>query len=285
MSQYNNLTTLFACFLLTSCISVSQPTTKVDYEQVASNVPYSKVRALSFRKPDKQIFYGTDSLQYGHLWKATPTGNRPLVVFIHGGCWLNAFDMGHTYAFSTALSQQGYDVWSLEYRRSGDVGGGWPGTFNDIMAGIQYYKNLPLDAVEDRGILMIGHSAGGHLALLAASQLNGKASNLTATVGLAAISDLATYSKGSNSCQSATSQFMGGPYDLLPDDYQQATIVNKSLPNNIILMQGKKDKIVGVEQSQLTDAEAILLDEAGHFDWIHPGSAAFKKLMEVIERF
>ena len=80
--------------------------------------------------------YAGQPQQYGELWLPEGIGPFPVVVFVHGGCWLNAFDITHTHAASTALAQAGYAVWSLEYRRVGDPGGGWPGTFDDISLGV-----------------------------------------------------------------------------------------------------------------------------------------------------
>ncbi|AGH46129.1 alpha/beta hydrolase family protein [Paraglaciecola psychrophila] len=61
---------------------------------------------------------------------------NPLVILIHGGCWLRAYDIQHTFALNIGLAQAGFNVWSLEYRRSGDIGGGWPSSYDDVKAGI-----------------------------------------------------------------------------------------------------------------------------------------------------
>ena len=58
--------------------------------------------------------------------------DAPLVILIHGGCWLNSFDVNHSRPLATALNHAGFAVLSLEYRRTGDPGGGWPSTLEDI---------------------------------------------------------------------------------------------------------------------------------------------------------
>ena len=72
------------------------------------------------------------------------SANAPLVILIHGGCWLNSFDVNHSRPLATALSQAGFAVWSLEYRRTGDPGGGWPGTLEDIQLALTQLERFPL---------------------------------------------------------------------------------------------------------------------------------------------
>jgi len=74
-----------------------------------------------------------------HLLWLPAEGNKKqnnLVVFIHGGCWLNAYDIKHSYALATALAQEGYAVWSLEYRRAA-MRWWMAGSFDDILSGIK----------------------------------------------------------------------------------------------------------------------------------------------------
>ena len=105
------------------------------YETVAGDVEFSQVLALGWRDSDEKIFYGSDSFQFGELWlPGSALPSKGLIVFVHGGCWLNEFDITHTYPLSSALADAGYTVWSLEYRRIGDEDGGWPGTYEDIQA-------------------------------------------------------------------------------------------------------------------------------------------------------
>ncbi|MEP1445618.1 MAG: alpha/beta hydrolase [Paraglaciecola sp.] len=249
----------------------------VQFPKVANNVDYSKVAELSFSAPVEKVSYGVDPLQYALLWRTTSLENaqrKPLVVLIHGGCWLSAYDIQHTFALSTGLAQAGFNVWSLEYRRSGDSGGGWPGTYEDIKAGIfaaAKYNNGEFDLSES---VLVGHSAGGHLALLA----GGVIKRLKGVIGLAAITDIEEYAIGSNSCQQVTKNFMHGMPKEKALDYEMANPSKQALHPNSLILQGGKDAIVpGFELDKL-DSEVIMLDGVGHFDWIHPGSDAFDTL-------
>ncbi len=101
------------------------------------------------------------------------SGNRvPLIVFIHGGCWLAAYNLDHTRGAAAALVHEGYAVWSPEYRRSGDVGGGWPGTFDDVGHAVDFVRTLAarFPRIDTSRVIVMGHSAGGQLALWSATR-------------------------------------------------------------------------------------------------------------------
>lgn len=248
-----------------------------------SDVPYSAVTNLSFTQADHVQAYGDNPLQHGLLW--LPEGENqqpyPLVIFIHGGCWLSAYDITHSQAFTSALAEHGVAVWSVEYRRTGDEGGGWPGTFEDIVAGINHTAQLSQFPVDLNNVSLVGHSAGGHLALLATRQ------NLSVPVkqviGLAAITDINAYAEGDNSCQQATSQFMGGTPAAVKAKYQDANPANHPPTIKTVLLHGSEDTIVPLSQSYLSGADRFVVDGAGHFDWIHPQTPAFKQLIKTIK--
>ena len=114
-----------------------------------------------------RIAYGDGPSQFGDLW-IPQTKSRsllPLVVFFHGGWWKSEYDLGYAGHLCAALKQQGIAVWSVEYRRVGEAGGGWPGTFQDAASGLDFVatlaKQYPLDLSR---VVTMGHSAGGHLA-------------------------------------------------------------------------------------------------------------------------
>ena len=273
---------LVACFILLM-LAFSNDGESGNTE-MKSNVGYHSVIELGFSSANKKLVYGDSDpdLQYGLLWlpdESAATDRAPLVVLIHGGCWLNEFDIQHSFPMSTALAQAGYGVWSLEYRRTGDTGGGWPGSFEDIKQGLAYIPELndfPLDL--DR-VVVIGHSAGGHLALLAGSGFQ----NADAVIGLAAITDIVEYSRGENSCQTATIDFMAGRYEEKPAEYDAANPANISLHDQTILLHGDADNIVPLEQARLPGAATRVIEGAGHFDWIHPGTRAYQVLLTTLE--
>lgn len=268
-------------FLLLFLITPDEAHGDTDME---SNVSYTSVTALDFRPADHNLVYGDDdpALQYGMLWlpaNLPANAHAPLVIFIHGGCWLNAFDIQHSLPSSAALADAGYAVWSIEYRRTGDAGGGWPGTFSDIRQAIAHISQLADYPVDTGQVVIAGHSAGGHLALLAGSELPA----VKAVVGLAAITDIVSYSRGSNSCQKATLEFMGGDYETRPTAYHAANPAEKALHQRSVTLQGDADAIVPPAQAELRAATTKMLDGAGHFDWIHPHTEAFQLLLATLD--
>jgi len=179
------------------------------YNKITAPVSYEAIIELDKDKPYLVENYAESSLQIGQLWLPEELNGDtkiPVIVFIHGGCWLSEYDIKHTEAAVTALKDQGYAVWSIEYRRIGDSGGGWPGTFNDISNAVDHIKKLctryPLDV---NRVILMGHSAGGHLALWAAARSAfhsehplyvSDALNIHTVISLSGITDLITYSKG-----------------------------------------------------------------------------------------
>src|ERR1700722_18532922 len=109
--------------------------------------------------------YGTDPAQFGELWR--PDGPAAgTVVVIHGGFWRARYDLSLGRPLAADLAARGYAAWSLEYRRVLG-GGGWPGTFEDVAAGIDLLATLPVDTSR---VVAVGHSAGGHLSAWAAGR-------------------------------------------------------------------------------------------------------------------
>lgn len=101
----------------------------------------------------------------------------PLLVMLHGGCWMAAADRKHVSFFCQSMAARGVAVWNVEYRRVGQEGGGWPGTFEDVAQAWSYLPGLKAFPVDLRRVVLVGHSAGGQLALWLASQAGGEKGN------------------------------------------------------------------------------------------------------------
>lgn len=250
----------------------------INYAETTAGVSWEQLRRLNYGTPAAMIPYGSDLLQFGLLWLPVNERRPPAqIVFIHGGCWQDTYDVRHSYALSTALAQAGYAVWALEYRRTGDNGGGWPRTYDDIKAGIAHVHPAPEFA--DIPLIVIGHGSGGHLALLAGAEHP----DVKGVIGLAAVTDIIGYAQGDHSCQTATTAFLGGTYDNRREQYHAANPAEKTPHANTVLLHGSADDIVEPSQATLSGARTVLLEEAGHYDWMHPGTEAFNTLMTTIE--
>lgn len=264
------------------------------------------VLALPVSPPDAVISYGPDSLQFGELRlpeaQNTP---HPVVVIIHGGCWLAAYDLHLMDAMATSLSQMGYATWNLEYRRVGDVGGGWPHTFLDVAKGINHLRTIADEhALDLNRVVVIGHSAGGHLALWSAMQDQLPADSeiaisnplpLSGVVSLAGIVDPESYLvREGQSCGSSVDELLGGLPEELPERYRQASPL-KMAPLGIpqILISGREDGIVPLSHvapyykkaKQAGDRIKLKkVKRAGHFEVIAPGSVAWGAVVKAIRR-
>ncbi|WBH15869.1 alpha/beta hydrolase [Sphingomonas radiodurans] len=123
-------------------------------------------------KPFATISYGADPLQVADLRIPSGRGPFPVAIVIHGGCWRNDYDTRAGIAgVADALGKRGFATWNIEYRRIGDPGGGWPGTFQDVAAAEDKLAEIAerYKLVLSR-VILVGHSAGAHLAMWAASR-------------------------------------------------------------------------------------------------------------------
>ncbi|MBV2129864.1 alpha/beta hydrolase family protein [Arsukibacterium indicum] len=266
--------------------------TSVVNQHAINNVSYSSLAALPYNDTSIRLQYGPEPLQYGQLYlppAATLNKRAPLLVFIHGGCWLNAYDISHSRAFSQAVANAGVAVWSVEYRRTGDEGGGWPGTYTDVLQALQYSQQaLSAYAVDSSNIAIAGHSAGGQLALLAAGQayqqlVSESLPSIKGVIGLAAITDMPAYASGTNSCQRAASQFLGGTASEQPQRYQEANPGQQVMHPATLLLHGSADTIVPLEQASNSNMSYQIIADAGHFDWIHPHTRAYKQFIAFLQ--
>jgi len=254
---------------------------RVMYPQVTVPVSYADVTSLTFELPNEKYFYGDNSLQFVEHWRPSSVNaqeNLPVIVFIHGGCWSRGFLIEQSYPLSTALAENGFPVWSIEYRATGDLGGGWPGTYQDIEAAITLIDDKRKELFSQRKLIVLGHSAGGHLALLASSNLS---LNFD-VVGLAAIVDIIDYANGNSGCNSAAVSFMNGTPASIPNQYALANPKLASLTGTAHLFVGGRDTIVPRSQALNSSLPNTVFGPAGHFDWIHPGTDAFSSLLEYL---
>jgi acetyl esterase/lipase len=256
---------------------------------VAMPVSFADVTALEARGPDRRVAYGSEPSQHAYLWRPPGQQPAPVVVLVHGGCWLSEYAVDHVFALAARLARAGFAVWAPEYRRVGETGGGWPGSAADLVLALDRLANLREPRLNLHQVLLAGHSAGGHLALWLASRdpdLWPAGITPRGVVGIAAITDLAAYAAGDNSCQAVTPRFMGGSPQALPARYAQASPASLPLRLPTVLLRGDADRIVGAQQlAALRDRSGVAtrtLAGAGHFDWIHPRTDAYALLQDTL---
>jgi acetyl esterase/lipase len=252
------------------------------------------VLSRSARPPDLTLSYGPLPDHVADVWLPPgecpqSTGQWPLIVFLHGGFWRAAFDRRHAGPLAEALAAEGFAVCCPEYRRVGQEGGGWPGTFDDVRSAVAKLPGAVVDATDSNvdvaRVVLAGHSAGGHLALWTASRLAGvPAPAVAAVLSLAGVCDLADCYRerlGDN----AAGELMGGGPDEFPDRYAGADpSVALPLGFRLGVVHGTSDDRVPWEQSRDFAERArvagdqvscVLLPGVGHFELIDPLSAAW----------
>lgn len=247
---------------------------------------------------DKRVYYGTDSQQFGDLRLPTRKGRHPVAVVIHGGCYLSAFaDVQHTAALASALTKAGIATWNIEYRRVDHPGGGWPGTFQDVSLAVDYLRTLaktyPLDL---KRVVIIGHSAGGQLALWAAGRrrlpkdaqlYTPNPLKVQGVINLAGPGNLRSIFPIQKEVCGGTpiTKLLGGTPEEVPERYKIASPA-EMLPLQVeqVLITGSQDRAVPPKYGQDYEKEArqkgdkislFIIEGAGHFEVIAPGSRAW----------
>src|ERR1700724_95725 len=118
-----------------------------------------------------RLKYGDESVQFGDLYVPADEESHPVVILIHGGFWRAAYDLSLMTKLAQDLAARGIAAWNIEYRRVGNSGGGWPGTFLDVAGATDYVMTIAATYRLDlQQVVAVGHSAGGHLALWLAAR-------------------------------------------------------------------------------------------------------------------
>jgi acetyl esterase/lipase len=251
---------------------------------------------------DTRIRYGDDPSQFVELRFPNGKGPFPILFVIHGGFWQSVYDLSHIGHLCAAFTSNGIITCNIEYRRIGNPGGGWPGTFQDISLATR--RTLQITSQNRRfdqsQTAIVGHSAGGHLALwLAGSHRISKGSPLyvgpnqvlAGAASLAGVCDLRLAWRQKLG-HGIVTRLMGGTPDEHPVRYDECSPIDL-LPTGAkqLLVHGAADNIVPVSQSQafvemaekLGDRPTLVkLDGVGHFELIDPESKAWPTVAEAI---
>lgn len=248
---------------------------------------------LNLKPPpaDARIAYGADPNQFAELrFPARKASPVPLVINIHGGFWRARYNLEHAGHLCAALTAAGLATANLEYRRVGNEGGAWPGTFGDIRQAYRFLiQNAAQHNFDVRKFLVMGHSAGGQLALcLAAHEMD-----VTRVISLAGVVDLQRAYKLHLS-NDAVVEFLRGTPSEVPDHYREADPMQLSISRaKQWLIQGRADDIVPPDfspayveskskRSPKEDAHLLEIADAGHFELIDPRTPAWKQVQQTV---
>jgi acetyl esterase/lipase len=242
---------------------------------------------------DRVVAYGAAPQQVAELRVPRGPGPHPVAILVHGGCWQARWSLDHVRALAAAFAQDGVATWSLEYRRVGDPGGGWPGTLADVARGADHLRVVAeAERLDLARVVAVGHSAGGQLALWLGARARLKRGSplwsdaplsLRGVVSLAGITDLRAAAEG-RVCDDAVAQLLGGPpaaHEERVRDASPIELLPLGLPQRLVC--GAHDTLVPNDLStryaeaarKAGDPVAMEVAEAGHFELVDPASGAW----------
>lgn len=249
---------------------------------------------------DIRIAYGEGDLQFSELWLPEGDGPHPVVLMIHGGCWqTDIAERDIMNWIAGDLRDRGIAVWNIEYRGVDRDGGGYPGTYEDVIAAsdslmVSWERyNLDVD-----NIVAIGHSAGGHLALwLAARQSAFTGQPLTnryrlpigTVISQGGLPDLeaGTQREGHPCGTEAPRRMMGERPELTSPQRMPAAMARQ------ILVNAERDRIAPPAYAEAyrnanlardaTNIELVVVPDEGHVELVTPGTASWERQVALIE--
>ena len=244
-----------------------------------------RIARAALRRPPAHVHYGEHPRQVADLHKPVGDGAHPVVVVLHGGYWQPPYTRLITRPLCLDLVGRGYVALNVEYRRLGKEGGGWPQTFEDVATAIDHLAELDDPALDLERVTMLGHSAGGQLALWAGGRGELPAGAVGAApavlaervLALAAVSDLARAGRPAH-------DLLGGDPSEVPERWAQADPMRRiPLGVPVGLVHATGDETVSVRRSREYAAAAraagavVSLTETpgGHREPIDPGSRAW----------
>ena len=251
------------------------------------------------------IPYGNHPSQFGVLRIPEFSGPSPVVITIHGGFWQSKYGLEENTPLDEDLTRRGFATWNIEYRRVGEDGGGWPGTFIDVSDAVNHLTQLGERFRLDLSrVVILGHSAGGQLALWLASRINRVQTDeignallipIRSVISLAGVLDLRKMwgIHEEKEISSPVASFLGGAPQEVSERYKLASPI-ELLPLKVeqVLIHGELDHHVPVDLSieyhrsaieQGDKVRLIVLPGVEHFKLIDPSSSAWRSVIDSLE--
>ena len=231
--------------------------------------------------------YGPGARQLGEWWEPAGDPPYPLVVLVHGGYWRPSYDLALEHDVAAALQAQGFLVWNIDYAPAGTT---WPQTLLDVAAG---YDHGVADPRVDRArVAVVGHSAGGHLALWLASRRPGTPGGAPVVPPALCLpqAPVACLALGwqQRLGDGAVDLFLGGGPDDVPERYADAdplALLPSAVPT--VLLHGADDDTVPLSQSEVYAAASgatLRVVPGGHYEHLDPSTRSVAALREELAR-
>jgi len=257
--------------------------------------------------PKAEVARGTTRLveSYGTLageWWVPPqavapgvvSSLLPTVVLLHGGYWQPGYDRHLEDAVAADLAARGQLVWVPDYAASDAP---WPATLRDAATAFDWVvRGRYADRVDRGRVAVVGHSAGGQLALWLASRARSRAVGPayavrpSVVVAQAPVADLVA-AASEHLGGDAVQQLLGGAPSQVPSRYREADPVQQ-LPTGVrtICLHSDTDGIVPISQSEAYvraataagDPAALIRVPGKHFAHLDPSSQACAQLRRAL---
>ncbi|MCU6500571.1 alpha/beta hydrolase [Rugamonas sp. A1-17] len=244
--------------------------------------------ALGGPAPTLHVAYGAAPSQFAELFVPAGDGPFPVALIVHGGCWCKEYaGISQMRNIAGDLQRQGVAVWNIEYRRFDEEGGGYPGMYLDVATAVDLLRSLAAEWRLDLSrVVLVGHSAGGHLAQWAASRARLPRSSplyaddplpVSTVISLGGLADLRNEEQLiKTSCERDIVQLAGSASAQRPDIFSDTSPV-ELLPSGVrtVLIHGEFDTISPLRagqdyarraQAAGDQAEVIVLPGGSHFD-------------------
>lgn len=304
LTRSSRIVALAVVLLSAACTKRAAPPRDVVASSERLMAP-GELAALPSRAPDRRLAYGEDSSQYGELRVPAGGGPHPVVILIHGGCFKAAYaTTSDLSAMADALKNDGIATWNIEYRRLGQPGGGWPGTYVDVGRAVDHLRVLAEEYHLDLGrTVIVGHSAGGHLAMWAAARPKLASSSplyvanplrVRGVVDLAGPLDMTANVAGYEAlCRDTViTSLLGGTPTTVAERYAQVSpikLLPLGVPQVVILGEHEDFVPLSVATTYVQAAERngdrarlIVIPGAGHFEIASPRAATWARVESVI---
>jgi acetyl esterase/lipase len=248
----------------------------------------ARIALSALRRPARHRYGADHPSQTADLHVAPGDGPFPVAVVIHGGSWQPRFSKIVCRPICLDLVRRGWAAWNVEYRRVGaGQGGGWPATFEDVAAAIDHLAALGDPRLDLGAVHVVGHSAGGQLALWAAARRSlpagapGAGPQVVArsVVALAPVTDMVR-------AGTTARALLGGSVDAVPDRYALADPVRRVPPPVPVLVVHPADDVtvpavrsreyVALARAAGGDVELVEPASGGHRAPIDPASDAWR---------
>jgi acetyl esterase/lipase len=267
----------------------------------ADPVELATFRDLPRPEPTLHVAYGEAPTQGVDVFLPEGPGPHPVAVLIHGGCW-SATTAGREQMrhLGPELTRRGIAVWSIGYRRANEAGGGYPGTYQDVASALdRLAEHAHTHRLDLSRVVLAGHSAGGHLALWAASRgsvptgspLHGAPRFVPrAVISLGGVGDLATFARFVPVLCGPGIVERLAPADKLAEVSPAALALSTG---SVVMVSGVLDRLVPpwvahdyvrtLKTKPVPAPRLVNVPDAGHFDLVTPSAPAWQQVRALVE--